>query len=176
MEKGAIWDINRILIDTNTSYWLNLPFLNHRVHVFLPKHSWTCTPSSRKITSVWHFGCNFSVGLDPADPYFQGTDVRVRLDPSDADFVDVIHTDGSSILQLGFGTMQQMGHVDFYPNGGAHQPGCDADFMGTLSHTVWAAVTQLDTLGIKLDQKLPNHYWINIFNVNYKFWLHFKNH
>lgn len=85
-------------------------------------------------------------GLDPADPYFQGTDVRVRLDPSDADFVDVIHTDGSSILQLGFGTMQQMGHVDFYPNGGAHQPGCDADFMGTLSHTVWAAVTQLDTL------------------------------
>lgn len=94
-----------------------------------------------------------SVGLDPADPYFQGTDVRVRLDPSDAAFVDVIHTDGSNILQLGFGTMQQMGHVDFYPNGGVHQPGCDADFMGKLSHTVWAAVTQLDTLGIKLDQK-----------------------
>lgn len=113
------------------------------------------------------YGCNFSVGLDPADPYFQGTDVRVRLDPSDAAFVDVIHTDGSSILQLGFGTMQQMGHVDFYPNGGVHQPGCDADFMGKLSHTVWAAVTQLDTLGIKLDQKLHNCNWVKNFNVKF---------
>ncbi|NXR05764.1 LIPR1 protein, partial [Semnornis frantzii] len=31
-------------------------------------------------------------GLDPAQPYFQGTPVEVRLDKSDADFVDVIHT------------------------------------------------------------------------------------
>ena len=37
----------------------------------------------------------FVLGLDPADPYFQGTDPVVRLDPTDAAFVDVIHTDGS---------------------------------------------------------------------------------
>lgn len=32
-------------------------------------------------------------GLDPAKPYFENTPADVRLDSSDADFVDVIHTD-----------------------------------------------------------------------------------
>lgn len=35
-------------------------------------------------------------GLDPAQPYFQDTPAEVRLDPLDALFVDVIHTDSSS--------------------------------------------------------------------------------
>lgn len=34
-------------------------------------------------------------GLDPAEPNFKDTDIRVRLDPNDAVFVDIIHTDGS---------------------------------------------------------------------------------
>lgn len=41
-----------------------------------------------------------SVGLDPAEPYFQGMGPSVRLDPSDAKFVDVIHTDGRSFFLL----------------------------------------------------------------------------
>jgi len=40
-------------------------------------------------------------GLDPAEPYFQGMPSHSRLDPSDAQLVDVIHTDGSSIFLLG---------------------------------------------------------------------------
>lgn len=40
-------------------------------------------------------------GLDPAEPYFQGMPPFVRLDPTDAKFVDVIHTDGKSIFLLG---------------------------------------------------------------------------
>ncbi|XP_069354959.1 pancreatic triacylglycerol lipase-like isoform X4 [Maniola hyperantus] len=40
-------------------------------------------------------------GLDPAEPYFQGMPTHVRLDPSDAQLVDVIHTDGKSIFLLG---------------------------------------------------------------------------
>ena len=43
--------------------------------------------------------------------------------------MDVIHTDGESILSLlvggtGFGMSQPCGHKDFYPNGGSQQPGC----------------------------------------------------
>jgi len=63
-------------------------------------------------------------GLDPAEPYFEGHHVDSRLDPSDAAFVDVIHTDVASILAMGFGSKEPMGHVDYYPNGGTNQPGC----------------------------------------------------
>ena len=44
---------------------------------------------------------DFFLGLDPAEPFFEGTETIVRLDPSDADFVDVIHTDGKPILAGG---------------------------------------------------------------------------
>ncbi|KAL5015897.1 hypothetical protein ScPMuIL_005486 [Solemya velum] len=89
-------------------------------------------------------GLSRITGLDPAEPYFQNTDVRVRLDPSDATFVDVIHTDGSSILSLGLGASQAMGHVDFYPNGGSNQPGCSKGLGNILGNTVWNAVSNLD--------------------------------
>lgn len=64
-------------------------------------------------------------GLDPAGPYFTSTAPFVRLDPTDAQFVDNIHTDADSILMLGYGTGQPLGHIDFYPNSGHDQPGCD---------------------------------------------------
>ncbi|XP_062435710.1 pancreatic triacylglycerol lipase-like [Rhea pennata] len=64
-------------------------------------------------------------GLDPAQPYFQGTPIEVRLDKSDAKFVDVIHTDSApTIPNLGFGMSSAIGHLDFYPNGGEQMPGC----------------------------------------------------
>ncbi|XP_015903187.1 pancreatic lipase-related protein 2-like [Parasteatoda tepidariorum] len=63
-------------------------------------------------------------GLDPAAPYFQYMPPSVRLDPTDADFVDIIHTDSSSIMLLALGMKQEVGHVDFYPNNGMKQPGC----------------------------------------------------
>lgn len=66
-------------------------------------------------------------GLDPAEPYFQGMGPSIRLDPSDAKFVDVIHTDGRNFFLLeipGYGMSQSCGHIDFYPNNGKEQPGC----------------------------------------------------
>ena len=44
------------------------------------------------------------LGLDPAEPYFQYMPEHVRLDPSDAKFVDVLHTDTKTILLLGSST------------------------------------------------------------------------
>lgn len=41
------------------------------------------------------------IGLDPAGPYFEDMDTIVRLDTTDADFVDVIHTDTDPIYTLG---------------------------------------------------------------------------
>lgn len=65
-------------------------------------------------------------GLDPAGPLFYRTHPDVRLDPSDAKFVDVIHSDASLpyFLIEGFGVDQMVGHLDFYPNNGNNQPGC----------------------------------------------------
>ncbi|XP_046617079.1 pancreatic lipase-related protein 3-like isoform X2 [Neodiprion virginianus] len=58
------------------------------------------------------------VGLEPAGPFFYT--VLERLKPSDAEFVEVIHTDAGVL-----GMDLEVGHVDFYPNGGTSlQPGC----------------------------------------------------
>ncbi|XP_033617288.1 pancreatic triacylglycerol lipase isoform X2 [Fukomys damarensis] len=72
-------------------------------------------------------------GLDPAEPCFQGTPELVRLDPSDAQFVDVIHTDGAPIIpNLGFGMSQTVGHLDFFPNGGKEMPGCQKNILSQI--------------------------------------------
>jgi hypothetical protein len=63
-------------------------------------------------------------GLDPAGPFFSGKDIAVRLDKSDADFVDVIHSNTELALGLGLGMAEESGHIDFYANGGEGQPGC----------------------------------------------------
>lgn len=72
-------------------------------------------------------------GLDPAGPAFENTDPRVRLDPSDAIFVDVIHTDAEHLFSLGFGLKQPLGTVDFYPNGGKDQSGCPTTYFAQMS-------------------------------------------
>ncbi|CAN2387641.1 lipase [Pristimantis euphronides] len=58
-------------------------------------------------------------GLDPAGPLFNGKAAEERLHHSDAQFVDVVHSD---IDALGY--RENLGHIDFYPNGGIDQPGC----------------------------------------------------
>ncbi|XP_013784852.1 pancreatic triacylglycerol lipase-like isoform X2 [Limulus polyphemus] len=69
--------------------------------------------------------------LDPPGPYFTNTAKKVRLDRTDADLVDVIHTD-ISVFPIGDSTTEAVGHIDFYPNGGDYQPGCLLDPISTL--------------------------------------------
>ncbi|GAB1606434.1 pancreatic triacylglycerol lipase-like, partial [Argonauta hians] len=88
-------------------------------------------------------GLSRITGLDPAGPYFEGTPEKVRLDPSDANFVDNIHSDARNIVRLGFGMLQACGHVDYYPNGGNHQPGCDKDpFTFLVTHGLEGGLTK----------------------------------
>ncbi|NWR78135.1 LIPR3 protein, partial [Centropus unirufus] len=89
-------------------------------------------------------------GLDPAGPCFEGTPPLVRLDPSDANFVDIIHSNAAHFPTVGkcsrageylqgwachqstdiityisgLGMYNTTGHLDFYPNGGSLMPGC----------------------------------------------------
>ncbi|XP_040577367.1 pancreatic lipase-related protein 3 isoform X1 [Lepeophtheirus salmonis] len=77
--------------------------------------------------------CNRITGLDPAGPSFREHNTSFRLDKSDADFVDVIHTNGVYFTKGGIGLLDVSGHVDFYPFGGETQPYCNNLFEEFLS-------------------------------------------
>ncbi|XP_063542768.1 phospholipase A1-like [Cydia strobilella] len=70
-------------------------------------------------------------GLDPAGPCFSHVEPELRLKATDAEFVDVIHTDGGV-----YGLKDPVGQVDYYPNSGKQQPNC---LFQTCSHSrSWA--------------------------------------
>uniref|UniRef100_A0A182PNY9 Lipase domain-containing protein n=1 Tax=Anopheles epiroticus TaxID=199890 RepID=A0A182PNY9_9DIPT len=69
----------------------------------------------------------YIVGLDPASPLFRLKKPDERLSSDDAEYVEIIHTNGKA---LGF--FSNIGQADFYPNGGVRQPGCG--FSLTCSH------------------------------------------
>ena len=78
-------------------------------------------------------------GLDPAEPYFGYTPSEVCLEKSDAKFVDIIHSDATHFLSgglreinQGMGIIENVGHIDFWPNNGTDQPGCDQSIISTI--------------------------------------------
>ncbi|XP_041978410.1 lipase member H-A-like [Aricia agestis] len=82
------------------------------------------------------------IALEPAGPCFRTLGPGDRLDASDADFVQVIHTNID-----GYGMPTRMGHVDIYVNGGEYQPG-DLTILpctSTCSHfrVLWLWVSAL---------------------------------
>lgn len=60
------------------------------------------------------------IGLDPAYPLFKKDNTDARLSVMDADYVQVIHTNGNNL-----GMRYPVGDADFYPNWGVKQPGCE---------------------------------------------------
>ena len=71
-------------------------------------------------------------GLDPAGPNFDlNSDLNRKLDRTDAEFVDVIHTCAGLL-----GTGLELGTVEFYVNNGRDQPGCEPGFLAALFNKV----------------------------------------
>ncbi|XP_075229116.1 phospholipase A1 member A-like isoform X2 [Lycorma delicatula] len=70
-------------------------------------------------------------GLDPTHIYFSWFfNNKLKLDPSDAQFVDIIHTD-----MYYYGVGYPSGHVDFLVNSGHHpQPGCENRRFSLCNH------------------------------------------
>jgi pancreatic triacylglycerol lipase len=69
--------------------------------------------------------------LDPASVLYSGSPIDERLDSSDAEYVEVVHTSGGYL-----GYVDPIGRVDFFPNGGAWpQPGCFMDFVGNKNQS-----------------------------------------
>lgn len=100
-------------------------------------------------------------GLDPAGPSFEKMPPSVRIDSTDADFVDVIHTDAQN---QGFGMMDPTGHIDFYPNGGQLMPGCgkrNKPLSGSTRGTIKGA---FETLGCSHWKAI--HYMMDSINEN----------
>ena len=62
--------------------------------------------------------------MDPADAVWSWIETNTRLDITDAEFVDIMHTNGGNYSEGEIAFDQPMGHVDFYVNGGEKQPGC----------------------------------------------------
>ncbi|XP_035207087.1 inactive pancreatic lipase-related protein 1-like isoform X2 [Stegodyphus dumicola] len=62
--------------------------------------------------------------LDPAMAPFQNKSKDERLDSTDANLVDVIHTNAGTEVGEAIGDINPLGHADFYPNGGIKQDSC----------------------------------------------------
>ena len=69
------------------------------------------------------------IGLDPAGPMFEKTTKEVRIDKSDASFVDIIHCNGGNEDKGFLGINAAVGHADFFPNGGHHVSIIQADLI-----------------------------------------------
>ncbi|KAL6090671.1 hypothetical protein STEG23_023455, partial [Scotinomys teguina] len=91
------------------------------------------------------------LSLDPAGPKFSGKPASSRLDYTDAQFVDVIHTDSN-----GLGILEPLGHIDFYPNGGRNQPGCPTTLFSGVNY-------------VKCDHQRAVHLFIAAFERNCHF-------
>ncbi|XP_071858017.1 phospholipase A1-like isoform X2 [Bombus fervidus] len=69
------------------------------------------------------------IALDPANVMFQLKKPGKRVDKSDAENVQIIHTCAGQ-----FGYYLSVGTSDFYANDGRHQPGCGIDLLGICAH------------------------------------------
>jgi len=82
------------------------------VHKIKPQreHLWFICASRDALSALCYV-----TGLDPAQPCFQDESPDIRLDPSDADFIDVIHTNGRLLEKVGLGLPEPIGKIFSFP-------------------------------------------------------------
>ena len=83
-----------------------------------------CSYAAKYLKSEFRKTMGQVVGMDPAGPTFERTTAEVRIDHTDATFVQIIHSNGGDEDAGFLGMNAAFGHADFYPNGGVRQPGC----------------------------------------------------
>ncbi|KAK3915023.1 Inactive pancreatic lipase-related protein 1 [Frankliniella fusca] len=129
--------VGRHLVDEHAADAKHFHFLGHSLGAQISSYA------AKNITNVGRI-----TAMDPAQPLFENLDKRVRIDTSDADFVDVIHSNAKPTIPfVGFGMMRPVGHVDFYLNGGADQPGCETPKLDTLKSIGDLAKIPINVIG-----------------------------
>ena len=85
----------------------------HLVHKIKPQREylWFICASTDALSILCYV-----TGLDPAQPCFQADSPDIRLDPSDADFIDVIHTNGRILEKVGLGLPEPIGKTLSFPH------------------------------------------------------------
>ena len=147
----------RVLDVITTSLATSTNRLDTKVKLHCVGHSLgahICGFAGATLQTVSHARLDRISGLDPAGPLF-AVDVpypfnwldiaaTARLNRGDAQFVDVIHTDGRARFPWSvvpqYGTMTRLGHLDFFPGAGSYfgwdQPGCwRVQDVGSCSHS-----------------------------------------
>eukprot|EP00095_Tigriopus_kingsejongensis_P010818 maker-scaffold2896_size11495-snap-gene-0.3 protein:Tk10818 transcript:maker-scaffold2896_size11495-snap-gene-0.3-mRNA-1 annotation:"hypothetical protein DAPPUDRAFT_303061" len=118
----------------------------------------------RKVSAVTGSKVARITGLDPARPYFEILDAGLRLNKNDAKYVDVIHSNSGSLIDGCLSFMSPMGHVDFYPAGGDHQPGCTEICLGDCTEN-----DIIDLIKGGCSHSRANKYFVESINANKKF-------
>lgn len=96
------------------------------------------------------------LGLDPAMPFFCKNDKSGRLDPSDAQYVQVVHTCAGFL-----GVNYDMGHADYYANDGRFQPGCYLDLVGNDNNLIFTHRENCDVILLSRLQESPCSFFAN---------------
>ena len=101
---------------------------------------------------------NRITGLDPAGPAFELARKEVRIDKSDANFVDIIHTNGGNENDGFLGMNNAVGHADFFPNGGHTQVRFQSAQSETILHENGRDM-KLGGLEIKQSISIDRPFW-----------------
>lgn len=101
--------VKKLIKKTRRILWNNLYFIGHSLGAHISGQTGRLLRDRSSFFKVERI-----TGLDPAQPCFIQTDYSMKLDKSDADFVDVIHTQtGNGNGINGLGLQEPIGKFSF---------------------------------------------------------------